>query len=125
MNIVIVALIAAAVGAGFVAWRVAGRHVSAQAAGPAQALPAIPITPGAAQIKDVPIFVSGIGTVQAFNTVSVRSRVDGQITKVLFPEGQDVKTGDPLFQIDPRPFQAAFDQAQPAPERAQAQLTRA
>ena len=121
-NIVIVALIAAAVGAGFLAWRVAARHVSAQAAGPAQALPAIPITPGAAQIKDVPIFVSGIGTVQAFNTVSVRSRVDGQITKVLFTEGQDVKTGDPLFQIDPRPFQAAFDQAQAARERDQAQL---
>ena len=96
---VIVVLIAAAVGAGLLAWRIAAQHVSAQAAGPPQAPPAIPITPGVAEAKNVPVFVSGIGTVQAFNTVSIRSRVDGQITKVFFTEGQDVRAGDPLFQI--------------------------
>jgi len=119
---VIVVLIAAAVGAGLLAWRIAAQHVSAQAAGPPQAPPAIPITPGVAEAKNVPVFVSGIGTVQAFNTVSIRSRVDGQITKVFFTEGQDVRAGDPLFQIDPRPFQAALDQAQAARDRDQAQL---
>jgi multidrug efflux system membrane fusion protein len=66
--------------------------------------------------------VRGIGTVQPFQTVTVKSRVDGQIMKVLFKEGQDVKAGDPLFQIDPRPFQAALDQAQANKRRAEAQL---
>jgi multidrug efflux system membrane fusion protein len=119
---VIFALIAAALAAGFLAWRIAAHHASAQAAGQAQAPAAIPVAPGAAEAKDVPLFISGIGTVQAFNTVSVRSRVDGQITKVFFTEGEDVKAGEPLFQIDPRPFQAALDQAQAARERDQAQL---
>src|SRR5262249_32866995 len=62
------------------------------------------------------------GTVQAFNTINVRSRVDGQITKVFFKEGQDVKSGDPLFQIDPRPFQAALEQAQATKAKDEAQL---
>jgi len=61
--------------------------------------------------------------VQAYNMVSVKSRVDGQIVKVDFKEGQDVKAGDPLFQIDPRPFQAALEQAQAAKQKDEAQLT--
>ena len=64
----------------------------------------------AARSSDVPITLSGIGTVQAYNTVSVRSRVDGEITRILFREGQDVKAGDPLAIIDPRPLQAQLDQ---------------
>jgi multidrug efflux system membrane fusion protein len=121
-KVAVVVVIAAAVVAGFSAWRIATRQVSAQAQNPAQAAPAIPVTPGVAEAKDMPVFVSGIGTVQAFNTVSIRSRVDGQITKVFFTEGQEVKAGEPLFQIDPRPFQAALDQAQAARDRDQAQL---
>jgi multidrug efflux system membrane fusion protein len=68
------------------------------------------------------VYLEGIGTVQAFNTVSVKSRVDGQITKVLFQEGDEVKAGDPLFQIDPRPFQAALQQAQAVKPKDEAQL---
>lgn len=61
--------------------------------------------------RDVPVYLDGLGTVQAFNTVTVRARVDGALTKVSFTEGQDVKTGDELAIIDPRPFQASLDQA--------------
>ena len=95
------------------------------AAPSAPANPPVPVTPGTAQARDMPVYVRGIGTVQAFNTVAVKSRVDGQIVKVDFTEGQEVKAGDPLFEIDPRPFQAALAQANAAKEKDQAQLTSA
>src|ERR1700720_1729898 len=76
----------------------------------------VPVIAAVAQAQDVPLFVRGIGTVQAYNMVVIKTRVDGAIVKVSFTEGQDVKAGDPLFQIDPRPFQAALDQAQAAKE---------
>ncbi len=82
----------------------------------------IPVTAGATEVKDVPVFVRGLGTVQAFNTVTIKSRVDGQITQVLFREGAEVNAGDPLFLIDPRPYQAALDQAEANLQRDQAQL---
>jgi multidrug efflux system membrane fusion protein len=85
----------------------------------------IPVIAGTSEARDVPVFVEGLGTVQAFNTVSVKSRVDGQITKVLFEEGQEVKAGDPLFQIDPRPFQTALEQAQANKQKDEAQLNSA
>src|ERR1700741_4964372 len=78
---------------------------------------AIPVTAGTVAAQDVPIFLHGIGTVQAYNSVAIRSRVDGQIIRVDFKEGQDVKQGDPLFQIDPRPYQAALEQAQAAKQK--------
>ncbi len=77
--------------------------------------PEIPVTA-------VPVYVRGLGTVQAFNTVLIKSRVDGQITKVEFTEGAEVKAGDPLFQIDPRPYQATLDQATANLEKDSAQL---
>ena len=106
---VLIGLAALAI-AGGLAWRYGPALVSGHSH-PPPSPPAIPVTAGVADVRDVPVYVQGLGTVQAFNTVNVRSRVDGQITKVFFKEGQDVKTGDPLFQIDPRPFQAALDQA--------------
>jgi membrane fusion protein, multidrug efflux system len=84
--------------------------------------PAIPVVTGLAETKDMPVIVRGIGTVQAFKTVAVKSRVDGQIVKIAFEEGQEVKEGDLLVQIDPRAFQAAYDQAAAAKRRDEARL---
>lgn len=71
----------------------------------------VPVIEGVVAAKDVPIYLDGLGTVQAFNTVTVRTRVDGQLMKVLFKEGQEVKAGDILAMIDPAPYQALYDQA--------------
>jgi multidrug efflux system membrane fusion protein len=73
--------------------------------------PAVPVDVGAASVQDIPVYLTGLGTVQALNTVTVTARVDGQLQKVEFTEGQDVQAGDILAQIDPRPYQAALDQA--------------
>ena len=83
---------------------------------------AIPVTAGTVAVEDVPVFLQGIGTVQAYNTVAIKSRVDGQIVKLNFKEGEEVKQGDPLFQVDPRPYQAALETAQAAKEKDEAQL---
>jgi multidrug efflux system membrane fusion protein len=73
--------------------------------------PAIPVSVATAERRDVPIYLTGLGTVQAFNTVTVKTRVDGELVKVAFTEGQDVTAGDLLAQIEPHPFQAAYEQA--------------
>jgi len=96
-------------GAGGLAWRLT--HGSTAAAALTASDAAVPVVGQAVLRQDVPIYLTGIGTVQAFNTVTVRTRVDGQIEEVAFAEGQDVKAGDLLAQIDPRPFQAALNQA--------------
>jgi membrane fusion protein, multidrug efflux system len=104
-----------------VIWRLnVGTEVPVAAA--QTATPGVPVTAGTVAAQDVPVFLNGIGTVQAYNMVAIKSRVDGQIVKVDFKEGQDIKTGDPLFQIDPRPFQAALEQAQAARQKDEAQL---
>jgi membrane fusion protein, multidrug efflux system len=64
------------------------------------------------QKRDVPFYVTGLGSVTAFNTVTVHSRIDGEIMKIYFTEGQFVKAGDILAEIDPRPYQVALDQAE-------------
>jgi multidrug efflux system membrane fusion protein len=77
----------------------------------ASAPAAVPVEVSAAESRDLPIYLRGLGTVQAFNTVLVRSRVDGEITRIAFQEGQTVREGDILAIIDQRPYQAALDQA--------------
>jgi multidrug efflux system membrane fusion protein len=72
----------------------------------------IPASVATAKQQDFPVFLDSLGNVQAWNTVTVRTRVDGEIQKIAFDEGQFVKQGDLLAEIDPRPFQAALDQAQ-------------
>jgi multidrug efflux system membrane fusion protein len=71
----------------------------------------VPVQVATAERRDVPLYLPGLGTVQAYNTVVVRTQVDGQLQRVAFTEGQQVKAGDLLAQIDPRPFQANYDQA--------------
>jgi membrane fusion protein, multidrug efflux system len=86
----------------------------------------VPVTPGIVETTDVPIYLEGLGTAQAFNTVMVRSRVDGQVQRIAFTEGQEVKTGDLLAQIDPALFQAQLDQsvAKKAEDEAQLAIAR-
>jgi multidrug efflux system membrane fusion protein len=81
----------------------------------------VPVVVATAQHGDVPIYFSGLGTVTAFNTVTVHSRVDGQLISVAFKEGQFVHQGDVLAQIDPRPFQVVLEQAEGALAKDQAQ----
>jgi multidrug efflux system membrane fusion protein len=87
--------------------------------------PAAPVTTAKAVQKDVPIVVSAIGTVEPYNSVSIKSLVGGEITRVAFKEGQDVHKGDLLFVIDPRPYQAALQQAQSILARDRAQMASA
>jgi multidrug efflux system membrane fusion protein len=89
------------------AW-VASVPAQAQGSGAANG---IPVTTASVVRQDVPIVLRALGTVQAFQSVLVRARVDGTLDKVLFTEGQTVKPGDLLAEIDPRPYQAALDQA--------------
>ena len=91
-------------------------------ASPVAAAPAATVSVAPAKRADYPVYISGLGQVQAENTVTVRSRVDGQIVKIAFAEGQMVKAGDLLAQIDPRPFQAALDQAKAKQAQDQATL---
>ena len=98
------------------------------ASGPAPAAggrprgPAVAVVLGQAQQRDTPIYLDGIGTVSAFNTVTIRSQVDGQLQRIAFREGQDVKAGDLIAEIDPRPFTAALDAAKARKEQDEANL---
>ncbi len=91
---------------------------------PAATAPA-PIVAGMVAQHDVPIYLTGVGTVIAFNTVVVRSQIQGQLVNINFTEGQTVHTGDLLAQIDPSPYQAQLDQVTATRDRDQAQLANA
>ena len=125
-----VALIMAvcAVGLGLLIWFVRHNTAGAEKKGPGAGrmeTPPVPIVAGTVMRKDMPIYLEGVATVQAFNTVTVRARVDGQIEKVAFVEGQDVKSGDLLAQIDPAPFRTALDQTIAKKGQDEAQLANA
>src|SRR3984893_18023360 len=85
----------------------------------------VPVLAATAEAKDFPIIVRGIGTVEAFNTVTVKSRVDGHIVQIAFSEGQFVHAGDLLVQIDPRLFQTQLVQAEANKAKDQANLENA
>ena len=82
----------------------------------------VPVVTASVIRKDVPIYLDALGTVQAYNSVTVRSRVDGELVEVLFKEGQDVKAGDVLAQIDPRTYRAQYEQAVATRDKDSAQL---
>lgn len=95
------------------------KPTTARAASSGQPIPVGVVT---AEKRDLPVYLSGLGSVLAFNTVSVKSRVDGQLVQVNFKEGQFVKQGELLALIDPRPYEVALSQAQATLFRDQAQL---
>src|SRR5438045_6664239 len=106
------ALLIAAIGAiGYFGWDQHGRARPPQTAQKVPAPKPVPVKTAAVEKADVPVYLTGLGTVQGFNTVLVRTRVDGQINRIAFGEGQVVREGDTLVEIDPRPFKAALDQA--------------
>jgi multidrug efflux system membrane fusion protein len=110
-----IAVIVVLAAAGYFGWQRYGGVPSSQAenaqkrAAPART--AVPVKTAAVEKADFPVYLTGLGTVQGFNTVTVRTRIDGQIDKIAFKEGQQVQQGDVLVHIDPRPYQAALDQA--------------
>jgi len=97
-------------------------QAGAQAGRGAAADRVVPVVATPAAVKDVPIYLDGLGTVAAYKTVNIHAQVGGRLDKVLFREGQAVKQGEALAQIDPRPFTIALHQAEAALERDEAQL---
>jgi multidrug efflux system membrane fusion protein len=95
-------------GLGYIAWTASQKQAANRGARPDLAVPVLAATP---RIQDVPVYLDGVGSVRALNTVTVRSQVDGKLISVNFTEGQDVKKGDVLGEIDPVLYKAAFDQA--------------
>jgi multidrug efflux system membrane fusion protein len=92
---------------------------------PKAVVAAVPVMASKVRRADVPIFLSGLGTVQAFNSVLVKARVDGQIVKIIFSEGKEVRAGDILAEIDPAPLEANLAQAQANKLKDEAQLANA
>ena len=107
-RILVVALVIAVSVGGYFVYDHASRARQTARSGGEQG---IPVSVAVASQADFPVLLSGLGTVQAFNTVTAKSRVDGEIVKIAFKEGDIVKPGDLLAQIDPRPYRAALEQA--------------
>jgi multidrug efflux system membrane fusion protein len=126
-RIVLGVLLLVAVTATFAVLRSRDRAASEASAAAARAVTdrVTPVLTASAVRRDVPVWLEGLGSVAAFYTVTVRTLVDGRIDKVLFTEGQHVKKGDPLVQIDSRPFEIALQSAEASLQRDQAQLKNA
>ena len=122
-SIIAVALLTAAVAGGLL--YLAHAHPLEKAAAAPAPPPVVPVVAGVVAQHDVPIYLSGVGTVIAYNTDVVRAQIQGQIISINFTEGQTVHAGDLLAQIDPRPYQALIDQYTGNLERDQAQLANA
>src|SRR5262245_6927444 len=122
-----VLLIVAITALGYLGWqRFHGEeHARAETGKSAPTRTAVPVRTAAVEKADFPVYLTGLGTVQGFNTVVVRTRVDGQINRIAFKEGQFVKERDTLVEIDPRPYQAALDQAKAKKAQDEANLANA
>ena len=116
------ALAVAVIAAGFLAWWLIAHFTAKQ---PAAAPPAVAVDAAAATTRDVPALVPALGTVLSMDVVEVMPEVTGRITRIYFKQGQDVKAGQKLFEIDPRPYQAALEQAQGQLARDRAALAEA
>jgi len=133
-RVLLVLLILGAVGGGAYCWYYLREPPAAQVAesggrgsrrrGGADGTP-IPVLATRSEAKDVPVYLDGLGTVQAFNLVQVRPVVDGPLLEVRFREGQDVRAGDVLARIDPRPYQASLDSASAKKQQDEANLANA
>ncbi len=121
--ILLAAVLAAA---GYYGWqRFQGNQAATANNAQKSAPPTVRVAIAPVQKTDFPVYLTGLGTVQGFNTVVVRTRVDGQIDKVAFKEGQLVNQGDLLVEIDPRPYQATLDQAKAKKAQDEANLANA
>jgi multidrug efflux system membrane fusion protein len=109
-------------GLGYLGWTYFRKTETATRTRPDLAIPVLAATP---RIEDVPVYLDGVGTVRALNNVTVRAQVDGKLLSVNFKEGQDVKAGDVLAEIDPVIFQAQYDQAVGLKAQHEAQLANA
>jgi multidrug efflux system membrane fusion protein len=106
-------------GLGYIGWTSLQQKQAANRVRPDLTVPVLAATP---RIQDVPVYLDGVGAVRALNTVTVRSQVDGKLIAVNFTEGQDVKKGDVLGEIDPVIYKAQFDQAVAKKAQDEAQL---
>ena len=133
LRLVVIALLCAGAGYCYYDWNRVGPMVQAgidrvhakpdvAKAAASKEVPAVPVSAAEATTGSFPEMLSSLGTVQPYNTVLVRSRVDGQVVTIAFEEGQIVHQGDLLVQIDPRPYQAALDQAKAKRQQDQANL---
>src|SRR6201995_5169738 len=122
-KVVVAALLVAALAAGGLLYFTHVHPLEKAEAEPT--VPTVPIVAGTVAQHDVPIYLSGVGTVIAYNTDIVRAQIQGQIISINFTEGQTVHAGDLLAEIDPRPYQALIDQYTGNLERDQAQLVNA
>src|ERR1700675_2067942 len=119
-------LVLAVAVAGYFGWyRPHAIEVAANAQKSRPKAPPVRVSIAPVEKSDFPVYLTGLGAVQAFNTVVVRTRVDGQIDKIAFQEGQSVNQGDLVAEIDPRPFQAALDQAKAKKDQDEANLANA
>jgi len=124
-------LVVVAIGAGiwlshsYGLWGQGGQESGRAGAQQAKTQTAAPVTFQTVRLSDFPVYLGGLGTVQPYDTVVVRSRIDGQVVKVDFKQGQMVEKGDVLVQIDPRPYQAALAEAEAKKAQDQANLRNA
>jgi multidrug efflux system membrane fusion protein len=116
-------LIIAIIAAALLGWWIYAHFFERKPAPPPP--PAVPVTAAAATARDVPSLLPALGTVLSMDVVEVMPEVSGRITKIYFKQGQEVKAGQKLFQIDPRPYQAALEQAEGQLARDQASLDEA